>query len=106
MNNAENQVVRVWASVQLGATDEGGRDTPIANKYMPRLKVNGIDGYAGFVLGESSTMAPGTSGVVELAAVGSTAFITELRAGQHFSIHEGSKQVGSGVIDSVIKPPI
>lgn len=73
---------------------------------MPNIKINGISGYAGFILGEGSTMAPGTDRVVELAFVGSTAFIDEIRPGQSFAVHEGSKGVGYGVVDEILEAPI
>jgi translation elongation factor EF-Tu-like GTPase len=105
MSTPDNQVLRVRASVHLTSTEQGGRLTPIANKYMPNLKVGGIDGYAGFMLGEGVTMEPGAERVVELAMVGSPAFIAEIRPGQRFSVHEGSKEVGQGVVDVLLSGP-
>ena len=99
----QTQVLRVSALVELRESDRGGRLTPIANKYRPNLKINGVDGYAGFLLGEGLTMAPGACGVVELAMVGTASFLSEVKLGRLFSIHEGSRQVGKGSIEAIIE---
>jgi translation elongation factor EF-Tu-like GTPase len=105
MSAQDNQVLRVRAVVHLASTEQGGRLTPIANKYMPNVKANGIDGYAGFILGQGVTIDPGAESVVELAMVGSPTFIAEIRPGQCFSVHEGTKEVGRGVVDSLLSGP-
>lgn len=106
MSTPDNQMLRVRALVHLLLAEQGGRLTPIANKYMPNLKFNDIDGYAGFMLGEGVTMEPGAERFVELAMIGSPAFIAEIRPGQSFSVHEGSKVVGRGVVESVPSGPM
>lgn len=106
MSDSENRVVHTRALVHLHSTEEGGRKTSIGKKYMPHLQIGGIDGYARFLLGEGVTMAPGVEMLIDLAIVGSPAFIAELRPGQSFAVHEGSREVGRGVIESILRGSI
>lgn len=101
MNESENQVLRVHALIHLHLPEAGGRETPAGDKYTPQVRVNGIDGYARLLLGENETMLPGAEGVVDLIVVGSQRFCDELRLVKEFSLMEGTKEIGRGVVESI-----
>ena len=72
---------------------------------MPRAKFAETEGYTAFMLGTGVEMMPGTSRLVELAAIGSSKFVSNVQIGAQFSIHEGPAQVGQGTVYSIIAGP-
>lgn len=98
MTIQQNKAVRVTAIVTLTQTQAGGRISAIADGYRPHVRLSGIDGFASVKLGANETLAPGMTRNVEVVMVGSAAFVDAIAEGKSFTMHEGPKVVGSGVI--------
>jgi hypothetical protein len=97
----DNRVVRLKASVRLKETRFGGRQHPAASHYFPNIKVKGVEAYARFNLGPGRVLDLGVVTSVELAVVLRQSFLSLLFVGQTFSILEGQKEVGEGIIESI-----
>ena len=88
----------IRASLQLLATEQGGRSAPITATYRSLARFEGTEADYGFELElDSETLAPGETGVGRLSfwAVDE---MPELQVGSTFEMREGARVVGRGTV--------
>jgi len=88
------------AKIYVLTTDEGGRHKPFHSNYKPQFFFRTADITGSMKLPASSPVAmPGDSLDVECELIQPVA----MREGLRFSVREGGKTIGHGVIDKIIK---
>lgn len=88
----------IRATLDLLASDRGGRESPIVPGYRSLARFEGVDRDFGFELDlESDEFAPGDTGTGRLSfwAVDE---LPELNNGQRFELREGARVVGHGTV--------
>ena len=86
------------AQMYVLSKDEGGRHTPFVNGYKPQLFTRTGDITAEFKLPEGTMVMPGEDAEFEAELINPLA----LETGQRFTVREGSKTVGTGVILEIL----
>lgn len=77
---------------------QGGRQSPIAGGYMPHLVVEGGHEYLGVRLTGAGEVAVSGSAVVQVDLLYDGVDYLPLQPGVRFSVREGPRVVGSGVV--------
>jgi len=95
--------MKFQATIHLKSTSDGGRNGPIATGYRPsiwsRPSENNSDGY--FTLLDTQEILPGGVGSVEILLL--HPHLLNIEVGSVIQIKEGLKQIGSGVVNSIIE---
>lgn len=87
------------ANVYVLSKDEGGRHTPFFSNYRPQFYVRTTDVTGTIKLPENVEMVmPGDNIVMDVELITPIA----IEQGMRFSIREGGRTVGAGVVDSII----
>jgi len=86
------------AQMYVLSKEEGGRHTPFVNGYKPQLFTRTGDITAEFKLPEGKMVMPGEDAEFEAELISPLA----LETGQRFTVREGSKTVGTGVILEIL----
>ncbi|MDD3661742.1 MAG: elongation factor Tu [Candidatus Dojkabacteria bacterium] len=88
------------AQVYVLTKEEGGRHTPFVNGYKPQFYVRTADVTGEVTLPEGTEMVmPGDNVVFDCKLI----VPVVIEKGQKFSIREGSKTVGAGVVTEIVK---
>jgi len=92
-------VLSVRARITLLETVAGGRERGIdtSGGYRPHVRVDGGEMLGVEVVGEGRSIEPGESGVVDLELLYDIDY-SPSQPGVAFSIVEGARRVGTGVI--------
>ena len=85
----------------LLSTEEGGRHTAIVSKYRPQVFVRATDITGEFTLPEGLDMMMPGDQTHNLAI--SLIFDVALKPGDKFSVREGGKTVGTGVVTKILR---
>jgi translation elongation factor EF-Tu-like GTPase len=88
----------IRATLDLLATDRGGRDSAIRSGYRSLARFEGVDADFGFELDlDAQELAPGDRGAGRLSfwAVDEVPTLSE---GQQFEVREGARVIGHGTI--------
>ena len=92
------------AFITLLPTEKGGRHTPISSGYMPSLTFNTVRHYDGqLILNGKKNLKPGDSGDVTIHMLPAVTLSKNLKTSDSFTLNEGNKAIGSGVILDVLK---
>jgi elongation factor Tu len=88
------------ASIYLNTKSEGGRNSPVFDKYRPQFHFRNVDvsGEVSLLKGKES-MNPGDSAIVTIKLVSPMA----LEKNMNFFIREGGRIVGKGTITNFIR---
>jgi elongation factor Tu len=87
------------ANVYVLSKDEGGRHTPFFSNYRPQFYVRTTDVTGTIKLPDGVEMVmPGDNIVMEVELIAPIA----IEQGMRFSIREGGRTVGAGVVDTII----
>jgi elongation factor Tu len=88
------------AEVYVLTQDEGGRHTPFFSKYRPQFFTRTTDVTGEIFLHEGCEMVmPGDNATLTVKLIAPIA----MDVGQKFSLREGGKTVGKGVVSKIIK---
>ena len=86
------------ADLHLLTQDEGGRHSPISSGYRPQIYLNKAD-VTSVITFNQEKILPGDDATVIITLVDKMA----IKENQEFTIREGSKKVGTGVIKAIIE---
>ena len=86
------------ADLHLLTQDEGGRHSPISSGYRPQIYLNKADVTCVITFNQENIL-PGDDATVTITLVDKMA----IKENQEFTIREGSKKVGTGVIKAIIE---
>jgi elongation factor Tu len=96
--------MRIWASLRLLSTDEGGRTTPFVSGYRPQFFTADPDtSTSAFinVVGDGLELAPGEHCRICFDLLRPELFQDELAPGLKFNLREGPRIVGHGIVDAI-----
>ncbi|EDQ91962.1 uncharacterized protein MONBRDRAFT_35764 [Monosiga brevicollis MX1] len=79
--------------------EEGGRHTPFVNGYRPQLFTRTGDITCTIQLPEGKMVMPGEDAALEVELITELA----LEEGQRFTVREGNKTVGTGIVSKIIE---
>lgn len=95
------------AILSLFPTELGGRKKPVYDNYKPSFSFNSRNHVSGEIsFTESKELKPGESATVTVKLLPSRVLRHNLKSGDSFSIHEGAKVIGSGIIQRIIEDRI
>ncbi|MBR5646852.1 MAG: hypothetical protein IKX23_09455 [Treponema sp.] len=86
------------ADIHMTTKDEGGRNNPIFSGYRPSFYFNKAD-IVGVMTFENEMIMPGEDATVTVTLINGMA----IRVNQEFSIREGGRTTGTGVIKAIIQ---
>ena len=90
------------ATLSLFPTENGGRKTPVYNHYRPSFAFNSVNQFSGEVsFPELDELSPGGTTVAYVKLLPSKHIRHNLKAGDSFTILEGAKIIGTGVIQNI-----
>lgn len=94
-------VKKFECSLYMIPTEEGGRKGPIVSKYRPQIFLRGADITGEFTLPEGlDVMMPGNQAhnlIISLV------FDVALKLGDKFSVRDGEKTIGSGIVTKILR---
>jgi|GEM_PF-921622 translation elongation factor EF-Tu-like GTPase len=94
----------IKAKISLLPTKMGGRKNPVATGYRPALAFNSIQHFSGEIeLLDQQQIKPGESGTVLIKLIPAKHIRKNLKSNDAFTLNEGNKAVGSGIIISAEK---
>ncbi len=98
------------AKISLLPTELGGRKKPIQTGYKPAFAFNSSNHYSGEIrLVGRKELNPGDSGSVVIRLLPARTIRKTLKANDAFIIAEGSKTIGTGIIEKarilISQPP-
>ncbi len=92
------------ALFSLLPTDLGGRKKPIYNNYRPSFAFNSLNLFTGEIsFVDMTELHPGKTAQVQVKLLPSKNIRSTLKKGDSFTIHEGEKIIGSGIIQEIKK---
>jgi elongation factor Tu len=87
------------ATLSLFPTENGGRKKPVYDHYRPSFAFNSINQFSGEVsFPNLEELMPGGTATANVKLLPSRLISQKLRSGDSFTILEGDKVVGTGVI--------
>jgi translation elongation factor EF-Tu-like GTPase len=90
------------AKISLLPTEMGGRKKPVANGYKPSFAFNSSQHFSGEIrLVRKKILNPGDSAVAVIKLLPARNLRKNLKPNDAFTITEGNKTVGSGIIEKV-----
>jgi hypothetical protein len=90
------------AKIFLLPTEIGGRKKPVATGYRPSFTFNSINHFTGEIrLVKTKELWPGQSSIAVIKLLPARHLRKNLKPNDTFSINEGTKTVGTGVIEKV-----
>ena len=105
--NTVKSVRKFEASLYILTKDEGGRYTPFMNHYRPQLFIRTSDITVGLTFPEGTEnpdekmVMPGDN----VDVVGELVHDVALEVGSRFTLREGGKTIGTGVVTKIIETP-
>nr|WP_294990103.1 hypothetical protein [uncultured Sediminibacterium sp.] len=94
----------IKAKISLLPTSLGGRQNPVATGYRPALAFNTTQYFCGEIeLLDQAQLNPGDSGTVFIRLIPAKHIRKNLKSNDAFTLNEGSKAIGSGIILSAEK---
>ncbi len=99
---AYKTVYNFTALVSLLPTENGGRKRPVYNHYRPSFSFNTANQFSGEIafIGQEE-LKPGATAGIEVKLLPSRYVPQKLKGGDSFTIMEGGKVVGTGVIQEI-----
>jgi elongation factor Tu len=92
------------ATITLFPSENGGRKKPVYTGYRPSFAFNTSQHYSGEVrLIGKEELFPGETSRVRIKLLPAKTIRKNLKPADSFTITEGNKRVGSGVIEKVVK---
>jgi translation elongation factor EF-Tu-like GTPase len=89
----------IKAKISLLPTKLGGRKNPVSTGYRPALAFNSIQHFSGEIeLLDQQQIKPGESGTVLIKLIPAKHIRKNLKSNDAFTLNEGNKAVGSGII--------
>ncbi|KAM0786563.1 translation elongation factor Tu [Microbotryomycetes sp. NB124-2] len=101
-------VRKFTASLYILTKEEGGRYTPFMNNYRPQLFIRTSDVTVGLTFPEGTEnidekmVMPGDN----VEVVGELVHEVALEVGSRFTLREGGKTVGTGIVTSIVDAPV
>ena len=90
------------AKISLLPTEMGGRKKPVFTGYKPSFSFNSLQHYSGEIhLLRKQQLRPGGSAIAVIKLLPARTIRKTLKPNDAFTITEGSKTVGSGIIEKV-----
>lgn len=90
------------ATVTLFPTGNGGRKKPVFNHYRPSFSFNTLNHVSGEMsFPDKGELRPGGTAIADVKLLPSKHIRTNLKAGDSFTMLEGDKVIGTGVISKV-----
>src|SRR5450631_1828963 len=90
------------ATITLFPTNQGGRKKPVSNGYRPSFAFNTEKHYSGEIrLINKSELRPGETSKAHIKLLPAKTIRKNLKTADAFSITEGNKTIGSGIIEEV-----
>lgn len=90
------------AKISLLPTEMGGRKKPVFTGYKPSFSFNSLQHYSGEIrLLRKQQLRPGGSAIAVIKLLPARTLRKTLKPNDAFTITEGSKTVGSGIIEKV-----
>lgn len=87
------------AQMYVLTKEEGGRHTPFVNGYRPQLFTRTGDITCDITLPEGKMVMPGEDAVMTFKLITDLA----IEEGQRFTVREGSKTVGTGIVSKILE---
>lgn len=92
------------AKLSLFPTEQGGRKRPVYDHYRPSFSFNSVNHFSGEVsFPERKELKPGDTATALVKLLPSKHVSQNLKIGDSFTVLEGNKVVGTGVIQQVEK---
>lgn len=92
------------AKISMFPTEMGGRKSPVATGYRPAFSFGSSEHFSGVIrLLKSKELKPGDTGKVIIKLLPARHLRHNLKPNDSFTLTEGSKTVGSGIIEKVMK---
>ncbi len=92
------------AILSLFPTEQGGRKRPVYDNYRPSFSFNSANHFSGEVsFPNLEELKPGETATAKVNLLPSKHISQHLKIGDSFSILEGQKVVGTGVIQEIQK---
>lgn len=89
------------AKIALFLTQDGGRKKPVYSGYRPSFAFNSLKHYSGeILLHGKEELRPGESSFVTIKLLPAKTIRKSLKRNDAFTITEGNKVIGSGVIET------
>ncbi|MBS1501098.1 MAG: hypothetical protein JST32_03495 [Bacteroidetes bacterium] len=83
-------------------TEQGGRKRPVYSHYRPAFSFNTVNQFSGEIsFNDEEALRPGNTTTVEVKLLPSRHIPQRLKIGDAFTILEGDKIVGTGVIQQI-----
>ncbi len=90
------------ARITLHETKSGGRKNPVYSGYRPSFAFTGVIHYAGEIrLIGTHELKPGQSSFATIRLLPARTFTSGLKNNDTFTINEGDRAIGTGVIENV-----
>jgi translation elongation factor EF-Tu-like GTPase len=90
------------AKITLLPTAMGGRKKSVASGYKPSFSFNSLQHYTGEIhLLKIKELKPGDTGIALIKLLPARTLRKNLKANDTFSITEGNKTIGTGIIEKV-----
>lgn len=93
-----NQYTKFDAQMYVLSKDEGGRHTPFMNGYRPQMFTRTGDITCEIQLDDEKMVMPGEDATFSVELISPLA----VEEGQRFTVREGNKTVGTGVITKLV----
>src|SRR5688572_18389246 len=94
------------AKIALYSTENGGRKKPVQSGYRPSFSFNSLKHYSGEIqLLDKIELRPGESSLVTIKLLPARTIRKTLKKNDAFTITEGNKVIGSGVIEQAALTP-
>jgi len=95
-------VYNFTALLSLLPTENGGRKRPIYNHYRPAFSFSTVNQFSGEIYFiDKQELSPGGTANIEVKLLPSRYVPQKLKSGDSFTILEGDKIVGTGVIQNI-----
>ena len=92
------------AKIVLLPRDMGGRKKPVASGYRPSFVFNSLNHFTGEIrLVRKKELLPGESAIAVIRLLPARHLRKNLKPNDTFSISEGNKTVGTGIIEKVTR---
>ncbi len=95
-------IYNLKATITLFPTEQGGRKKPVYNGYKPSFSFNTENHYSGEIkLTDRDELYPGETSKASIKLLPARTIRKNLKEKDAFSITEGNKTIGSGIITNV-----
>lgn len=107
----ERIIYKFTATLSLFPSELGGRKKPVSDNYKPSFSFNSSNHVSGEIsFDRPKGVQPGETLNASVKLLPSRTIRQNLKCGDTFSIHEGTKVIGTGVINKILEermlPPV